>query len=652
MTYRREIDGLRAIAVISVLIYHAKFDLFGGPLLTGGFVGVDIFFVISGYLITRLILAEIEEHSSFSFLNFYERRARRILPMLFLVMFASLPFAWKILLPVDFMEYSESIISAILFCSNVFFYFATTEYGADSALLKPFLHTWSLGVEEQFYIVFPIILILINSNHFLRKHWITIVLFLMLLSFQFSVESQAEDPELAFFLPFSRFWEMLAGSILAFFDLKYGRLKSEVFQRVFPIFGMYLIMYSLISFDEKTAHPSWVTLLPVLGVSIVIVFASPRDLVGKVLGSRLFVATGLVSYSAYLWHFPLFAFARLNNAHPSNYDKLAWISITFAMSAASYFAVEKPFRNKSKINTRAFVSVTALAFFLLISSMTVIRNNEGIPSRMPAILLEDFTEIPWQKLRQDDRACHDRLENFCYFSEGDISNKSRVILVGDSHMASLSTNLYDRLKTEFNYQEINIGGCPFILNTFRKDVPYCNGEIQQRRLKAINESVSTIVIGADWPSYSPDLLLTDNEKTIGENFVATIRQLLDGGNKIVLVYPIPKPNINVPRAILSEIPQGNVQLAHTYLADNPLTFSLKKYYKETSLSFEMLDQLQDTNIVRVYPHTVLCHDKETGRCWTHNSESVFYFDDNHLTYDGADLVNRLIVDGIYEVSKQ
>ncbi|MDC0636250.1 acyltransferase [Amylibacter sp.] len=155
LSNRAEMDGLRAIAVVSVIFYHAQLMLFGRDWFEGGFIGVDIFFVISGYLITRIILSELETKGSFSFLNFYERRARRILPMLFVVIFVSIPFAWERLLPSDFVEYADSILASLFFGSNFFFYFSTTEYGADSALLKPFLHTWSLAVEEQFYLVFP-----------------------------------------------------------------------------------------------------------------------------------------------------------------------------------------------------------------------------------------------------------------------------------------------------------------------------------------------------------------------------------------------------------------------------------------------------------------------------------------------------------------
>ena len=202
LTYRAEIDGLRAIAVISVILYHVQMVLFGRDWFEGGFIGVDIFFVISGYLITRIILFELRTKGSFSFLNFYERRARRILPMLFVVMVVSIPFAWQKLLPSAFVEYAESILASLFFGSNFFFYFSAAEYGADSALLKPLLHTWSLGVEEQFYLVFPILTVV--AFKFFRNHFITILVGLSLLSLQFAELMEVRNSDLNFYLPFSR----------------------------------------------------------------------------------------------------------------------------------------------------------------------------------------------------------------------------------------------------------------------------------------------------------------------------------------------------------------------------------------------------------------------------------------------------------------
>ena len=198
LTYRPEIDGLRAIAVIAVIFYHAQITFFGHNFFNGGFIGVDIFFVISGYLITSLILNELETTGKFSFIYFYERRARRLLPVLFLVMLASLPVAWMYLLPDAFIDFSKSVLSSLVFSSNIYFLYDGLQYATESALLKPFLHTWSLSVEEQFYITFPFLLFLIFK--FFRKYIIFILVTGILLSLLFADFNSHAHPSLNFYV--------------------------------------------------------------------------------------------------------------------------------------------------------------------------------------------------------------------------------------------------------------------------------------------------------------------------------------------------------------------------------------------------------------------------------------------------------------------
>lgn len=366
LSYRAEIDGLRAIAVVSVILYHAQIVLFGRDWFEGGFIGVDIFFVISGYLITRIILSELESKGSFSFLNFYERRARRILPMLFVVIFVSVPYAWQKLLPSDFVEYAESILTSLFFGSNFFFYFSTTEYGADSALLKPFLHTWSLGVEEQFYLVFPILAII--AFRYFRKHFLTIIVGLSLLSLQFAELMEVRNSELNFYLPFSRFWELAVGSMLAYRELNYKPSNENFASKSLPMLGLYLIVYSILFFDGETPHPSFHTLIPIVGVALIIGFASKDELIGKILGSKPFVWMGLISYSAYLWHFPIFAFSRMEK-EPTNYDKFEWIALTLVLSVISYLIVERSIRNRKIVGSYLFWGATFLSILILSSSL-------------------------------------------------------------------------------------------------------------------------------------------------------------------------------------------------------------------------------------------------------------------------------------------
>lgn len=428
LSYRAEIDGLRAIAVVSVILYHAQMMLFGKDWFEGGFIGVDIFFVISGYLITRIILSELESKGSFSFLNFYERRARRILPMLFVVIFVSVPYAWQKLLPSDFIEYSESILASLFFGSNFFFYFSTTEYGADSALLKPFLHTWSLGVEEQFYFVFPILAIV--AFKYFRKHFLIILVGLSLLSLQFAELMEVRNSDLNFYLPFSRFWEFAVGSMLAYREL-YNKPSNEGFaSKLLPMIGLYLIAYSILFFDGKTPHPSFHTLIPIIGVALIIGFASKKELVGMVLGSKPFVWIGLISYSAYLWHFPVFAFSRMGK-DPTNYDKFEWIVLTLILSVSSYFLIEKPFRNRTKLSPKIAVSII-LVLFLVLSVFGFMGRGDGFINRYDDSVLELLSPNFYKKSNKFVWAKKKQLNLNEFLSESD-SSALKVLIIGDSN---------------------------------------------------------------------------------------------------------------------------------------------------------------------------------------------------------------------------
>ena len=428
LSYRAEIDGLRAIAVVSVILYHAQMVLLGRDWFEGGFIGVDIFFVISGYLITRIILSELKSKGSFSFLNFYERRARRILPMLFVVIFVSIPYAWQKLLPSDFVEYAESILASLFFGSNFFFYFSTTEYGADSALLKPFLHTWSLGVEEQFYLVFPILAIV--AFKYFRNYFLTILVGLSLLSILFAELMEVRNADLNFYLPFSRFWELAVGSMLAYRELYYKPSNEGFASKSLPIFGLYLIAYSILFFDAKTPHPSLHTLIPIIGVALIVGFASKDELVGKVLGSKPFVWIGLISYSAYLWHFPIFAFSRMGK-DPTNYDKFEWIALTLILSVSSYFLIEKPFRNRTKLLPKNAVSII-LVLFLVLSVFGFMGRGDGFINRYDNSIVELLSpnfykksdKYVWEKKKQ--------LYSNEFLGESD-SSALKVLVIGDSN---------------------------------------------------------------------------------------------------------------------------------------------------------------------------------------------------------------------------
>ena len=354
MKYRAEIDGLRALAVVPVILFHAGFELF-----SGGFVGVDVFFVISGYLITTILIEDIE-NKRFSIVNFYERRARRILPALSFVMFVCVPFAWILLSDAALQKFGNGLIGVSLFLSNVVFW-RQQGYFDESAELNPILHTWSLAVEEQYYVLFPIFLLLAWRFGKNRVFWmIAVMAAISLLVSEWGWRNQVTAN---FYLAPTRAWELFAGTLAAFIVQKRGVQKNNFF----ALLGLSAIVFSIFFYDETTPFPSVFTLVPVIGVVLLVLYADKYTFVAKFLGTKGFVGIGLVSYSAYLWHQPMFAFVRIYNKEISlnSHIALFLVIFTFVIAYASWRFVEKPFRSRNFLNKTSLFSISFLSLLLI-----------------------------------------------------------------------------------------------------------------------------------------------------------------------------------------------------------------------------------------------------------------------------------------------
>ena len=437
IAYRPEIDGLRAIAVLAVIFYHAEIILFGRNYFQGGYLGVDIFFVISGYLITTFILKELKHTGKFSFLNFYERRVRRILPALFTVMLVSLPIGWLYLLPISFVDFTKSILSSIFFGSNYYFYYTGQIYNAESSLLKPFLHTWSLSIEEQFYIIFPLLLILFLK--FFKKYIYYVFAIGIFTSLLLADWGSKNYPSLTFYSLPARGWELLLGAFLSQLEISYGRKDYKIFNQIFSILGLVLIILSIIFFDDKIFHPSFYSLPPIIGTMLIIWFAGFNDVITKILSTKLFVGIGLISYSLYLWHYPIFAFSRVKHPSISDYDKFEMFILIFILSILSFYLIEKPFRNKKKISKKNMIlALSAIIFFLIPFHFFVIKTN-GFEDRLHVFLKRELKKNPWEIVKDEKGLCFDRKRNFCSFNK---DNRKKIFLVGDSRMESISSKLF------------------------------------------------------------------------------------------------------------------------------------------------------------------------------------------------------------------
>jgi peptidoglycan/LPS O-acetylase OafA/YrhL len=371
LRYRPEIDGLRAIAVIPVILFHARWNLF-----RGGYVGVDVFFVISGYLITSIIVADLKE-KKFSLLHFYERRARRILPALFFIVALCIPFAWLLLLPGDLASFASSVAAVATFSSNILFW-SESGYFDTVAELKPLLHTWSLAVEEQFYVFFPLILLM--AWRFGRRRLIATLVVLLVISLGTAEWGAYASPAAAFYLLPTRGWELALGALIAIY-LKEG--ENVVGNEWLSLAGLGLILFSVFAFNERTPSPSLFTLVPTAGVALIILYTSPETAVFRLLSHKWLVGIGLISYSAYLWHQPLLALARNSIAFYSYRlpTTIGLVVLTFILSFFSWRFIERYFRNPAKLTrTQIYAFSGTTAVLLLVCGIIGVLAN-GFPDR-------------------------------------------------------------------------------------------------------------------------------------------------------------------------------------------------------------------------------------------------------------------------------
>ena len=658
ISYRPEIDGLRAIAVGIVILYHSKISLFGHKYFEGGFIGVDIFFVISGYLITSIIFKELITTGSFNLKYFYERRIRRILPVLLFVMLVSFLFAWMYLLPISFIDFSNSILYSLGFSSNFFFHYSGQEYASPSGLYKPFLHTWSLSVEEQFYIIFPATL-LITFKYF-RKYLAHILIIACLISLGLAEWTSRNYPSLSFYFLHTRLWEFLAGSILAYYEVTRGqRSNFKILNLILPLVGLLLIAHSVFFFDDEIFHPSILTLSSIIGVCMIIWFSNKDEFITKILSSKLFVGIGLISYSLYLWHYPIFAFSRVTGfTFENKIGQILSVVIIFILSVASYYLIEKPFRNKKYQFKKLLTILIGFIIFLISISFYVI-HEDGIKSRIPKIFQNRL-------IRFIDREDYYQKEN-----------TQKVVLIGDSHSASLEYNLNEEIKkNELSFYRFK----PFMylknFNRVNRKTNYLGKPITDNQIDNFLTSNAELIVILHFrwslkilethydnkEGYKEESNLTyeyylepvniktssqqQRQNYIRDELVTRINFIINQGHKLILVYPVPEMGFNVPRQLNSKFIKSRLNFSK--FLTPILSGSYEVYKKRQNPVFEILDNVQNPNIYRVYPHKFFCDTIVKDRCVANDKENIFYHDDDHLSLKGS----KYVVDEIMKKIKK
>ncbi len=676
--YRPEIDGLRAVSVLAIILYHANFILFNHTLFQGGFIGVDIFFVISGYLITTLILKEIVRTNQFSFKYFYEKRIRRILPVLLCVTIITSIVSYFILLPLSLIDFVKSILATIFFFSNIYFWIVGNKYGEESELLRPMLHTWSLSVEEQFYILFPIFLIIIFK--FFKKYIAKILILIFLFGLIFAQYASSTDRvinhiffrwELVFFEKFnfyfflSRIFELVIGSLLSYFELNNNTNKHKyypILNKLFPILGVILIFYSFFFFNfTKIFHPSVISLIPLIGVSLIIVFSKKGELITKILSSKILVFFGLISYSLYLWHYPIFAFLRyIDVFNNSIQTKLLAILLTIILSIFSYYFIEKPFRDKNIISVKTLITYLLISAIIICSYSFYILKTSGNKNRFPSIFSEKLSEdIKESELNRVSK------------------NTNNVLLIGDSHSDALTYHLNKELtKQTYNFYKQNTD---LYLENFNQ-INKKNGKIEKiyfennKKIDNFLQDHKNLIIiwHQRWsirlldeffdnkegyteyqseqyrytashlqPLNTKITTLEQREKYLTEGIKSSIKKILEQGHTLILVYPVPEMGFN-PLALLTR-KHIYSKIINKKLEIPVLSGSYDVYMLRNKIIFNTLDVLQNSNLYRVYPHKHLCNTLIKNRCIANNQTNLFYVDDDHLSLEGSKyIVNDII----------
>ncbi len=383
VSYRPDIDGMRALAVGVVVLCH-----FGVPGFAGGYIGVDVFFVISGFLIAAIVRREIE-HGEFSIVAFYERRARRILPALFVVLACVMIAGHLLASSIDYRNIGRAAIATIAFASNIYFFISTTDY--FSTQFSPLLHTWSLGVEEQFYLFFPLLIVLIVKVY--KRALVPVVLALSLASLAFAIYVTPLFPKATFFLLLGRAWELGIGATLAL--VRVPELRSRIARESLAAVGLLAVLVPVLVIDETTPYPGWWTVLPCLGAAALIYSGgSGSALVTRILSLPPIVGLGLISYSLYLWHWPLVSFFRYYTAEweLGGLAVAALIVASIVLSWTTYLFIETPFRRRSTIGRKALVAFSGATAAVLFAFAGSIWITGGYPFRGSAV-------PPWLRRR-------------------------------------------------------------------------------------------------------------------------------------------------------------------------------------------------------------------------------------------------------------
>lgn len=637
MPYMNFVDGMRAIAVLAVIIYH-----FGFQFLPGGFIGVDVFFVISGFLITGIVHRKILDNS-FSLREFYERRFKRLLPALALVVLSTLAVAPLFLHYQSLVDLSQSAASVSLFLSNVFFW-QTDNYFSEAASLRPLLHTWSLGVEEQFYAVFPVVLLLLLRLG--RGGAIVGLAVILLLSYGANIYLSQYHPNAAFYLLPARIWEFLLGAFAAMYTTRASALSSRS-RNCLATFGAALLGYGFVTINSHDIFPGHIALIPVVGSCLLIVGSmGGRTIVGDLLSTRPMRYVGLISYSLYLWHWVVAALSRsAMHGEFTLLQQFSLIGLTFALSVFTYHCVEKPFRFAPRL---AQVFNLRGGFLVLLTILiTAVGYGHYFKQRTLALInAMPAKEMLFYYMKPCEFSRNFRLDkNECSF--GDVSSERTFVVWGDSHGIALLSG-FDLAGREAGWYGLSASksGCPPLLGVYMADDRVrCGAEFGDEVAQFLEGGeIDHVFLVARWPMYqtgkiingqlAPDRHFVSDSEGISETPEASARVLERALRRTVGRLT----SIGVPTTIVAPTPVWPRVRKKYSPPDQSL--SRAEYLAQRDSISRLLTELAQHPLVNILdPADVLCPAAE---CQLFEDGEPLYNDHNHLAPRGAQKLSGLI----------
>ena len=621
IAYRPEIDGLRALAVTAVLLCHADFSLFGG-----GFVGVDVFFVISGFLITSLIVEDLRQ-GRFSFINFWERRIRRILPPLFAVFIVTLMAGWVLHLPSDYKNLGQQVTAQTMFASNVLFK-SQAGYFEEASIIKPLLHTWSLSVEEQFYFFFPVAFVFLWRRK--HQHLDRYLFGVAFVSCVWAAIIVNNSPSSAFYLLPFRAWELLLGSLLAL------QAKPSAFPRfskeAMGIAGLALIFGSILLCTEKTMFP-WVALPSCLGTALIILSnQNGLNIAGRLLSLRPVVFVGLISYSLYLWHWPIISFMRYSEFVAfTPLVATGCLAAAFILAVLSWKFIETPVRRKIIFPTTRQAYLAAFSGLALFGLTGLVMNfTNGLPSRLdPAVVqyaagVEDTN--PHRKECDKPKAARFEKNTLCQ-TNPDSGEKPSFILWGDSFADAMAPAFYD-LSEKYgkNGFVITAHGCmPSIDGEKRSEHEFdCKGH-NAHVLELIEKNdIRNIFMISNWTenisrNKNADFKLI---QTLIYNSIETLRQQ---GRHVYVMLDVPYAPFDPSRYLAFRKLYNREYL--------PSDFSSESYFAERERKLRpLIAQLDKKAVTIIDPAPMVC---DNGRCIIEKDGISLYYNEGHFSKQGA-----------------